>query len=105
MFRIDAFTGSEITNEDIYNLAESYFEVGRWEDAIEQYNKSIECNLEIANSYLGISLSLFMLNKNELGIETLLKAYDSNSGAEFSFLDEFAILDSTHLYINLTDSI
>lgn len=101
---IETYLSSSKTENKEFVLAESYFEVGRWQDAISMYKKSFKNNPEISNSYYGISLCLFMLGENEKALKYLLHSFELNPGTETRFLEEYSNLESTHLYIYLTDS-
>jgi tetratricopeptide (TPR) repeat protein len=102
---IETYLNSSQTNEQLFNLADSYFEVGQWDKAFVTYKKTLESNSEKSNSYYGMSLCLFMLGENEKALQHLLKSFELNTATEVSFLDEFPNLESTHLYVNLTDTI
>jgi len=102
---IDVYSTSSLTGDELFKLAESLFAVGRWNDAFSTYERSIKNNSEVSNSYYGLSLCLFMLNENKKALAYLLHSFELNQGNEVSFLDEFHLLESTQLYVNLTDSI
>lgn len=102
---IAIYENADLTSEDLFKLAESYFELGRWDDAYSTYKKSLLNNKDKSDSYYGMALSLFMLDQNEEAIALLLKSFELNSGTEVTFLDEFPFFDSTQLYVNLTNSI
>jgi tetratricopeptide (TPR) repeat protein len=102
---IEIYSNSNLDMEDLFKLAESYFELGRWDDALLTYEKTLLTNKDKSNSYYGMALSLFMLNKNEEALELLMKAFELNTGTESLFLDEVPYFDSTKLYAYLTDSI
>lgn len=104
-FDIDALANSELTSNEIGTLAEYYFEVGRWKDAYLTYKRNLSNSTEISTSYYGMSLCLFMLGNNEKALKKLQLAFELNPATEVSFLEEFSNLESTHLYITLTDSI
>lgn len=86
-------------------LADCYFDLGRWEDAIDYYLRALELKSESALIHYNLSMSYFMLNENEKAIEHLITSFQLNPGNEISFLDNFPQFESTQLYINLTDSI
>lgn len=102
--KIEIYSIPILDDSDLLKLAESYFEVGRWNDAMEVYKKTLKSNHDLSNSYFGISLCMFMLNKNDDAINYLVKSFELNPGTENSFLDEFPSLESTQLFIKLTDS-
>lgn len=102
---IESLSNSDLTKDEIVTLAEYYFEVGRWKDAYTTYKKNLNKNSESSTSYYGMALSLFMLGKYEKALELLLQAFEFNPGTETSFLEEFSDFESTHLYINITDSL
>ena len=76
-----------------------------WEKAIAVYENVSKVKTETSNSYYGISLFYFMLNKNDEALDYLLKSFELNSGNESTFLDEFPNFEATQLYIKLTDSL
>lgn len=102
---IEIYNNSELNIEDYFKLAELYIEVGRWNDAILTYQKSLKYKSEISNSFYGMAICHFMLNKNEDALKHLLHSFSLNPGNEFNFIDEFPYFESTQLYIKLTDSI
>ncbi len=98
-------TQENLSMESLIKLAESYFFLGKWDKAIKIYKKILNINPESSNIYYSIALCLFMLNKNSEAINYLVMSFEFNPGIEMNFLEEFPELESTQLYIKLTDSI
>jgi len=87
----------------LIDLAENHFLIGQWVDAKKVYENVLEINPDSSDSYYGIAFCLFMLNDNADALSSLVKAFELNPGIERNFLEEFPELESTQLYIKLTD--
>jgi len=62
-----------------FSTAESEFDSGQYEDAIEYYDKVIEINPSNEKAYLGKGLALHALRKYEKALESFDKAIEINS--------------------------
>jgi len=102
---IQKISKSNVSSENLFDIADTYFELGRWQDAFEIFQNLLRNNSDIASSYYGMALCLLMLNENELAIKYLNYSFELNPGNEISFLEDFPFLESTSLYIKLTASI
>ena len=102
---IDKYINLQLNEENTYYLAESYFELGNWDDAIHFYRRLLNSKKEKANAYYGMALSNLMLGENAKAIDYLIYSFELNPGNEVKFLDDFPHFESTQLYIKLTDSI
>lgn len=95
----------EKTSEELFELAEIYFEIGRWSDAKKIYMNLLESKYNRSEIFYELAMCNFMLQNNEIALSNLISAFESNPGTENIFLEEFPLLDSTQLYINIFNSI
>ncbi|MBK8944894.1 MAG: tetratricopeptide repeat protein [Ignavibacteriae bacterium] len=91
--------------EKLFELAEVYFELGRWNDSKNIFSELLDSNYNKSEIFYGLALCNFMLKKNEFALTNLISAFESNPGMENIFLEDFPLLDSTQLYINIFNSI
>jgi tetratricopeptide (TPR) repeat protein len=102
LFEIES---NEIKTEDnILELAEINFDLGRWQISKNYYNKLLKNYLDKSQIYYGLALCDFMLRNDENAIKNLITAFDLNPRTENIFLEEFPLLESTQLYINIFNS-
>jgi tetratricopeptide (TPR) repeat protein len=61
------------------NLGNIYRDLGKYDDAVTNYKKSIELNKQIMNAYINLAnVYIYSLNKPDLGIETYKNALLAN---------------------------
>ena len=93
------------TTDKLTELAELYFDFGRWNDAKEIYTDLLEKHFDKSEIFYGLALCNLMLNNNELAVKNLNAAFEINPAMEKIFLENFTLLESTQLYINIFNSI
>ncbi|MCB9248302.1 MAG: tetratricopeptide repeat protein [Ignavibacteriales bacterium] len=93
------------TTDKLTELAELYFDFGRWNDAKEIYTDLLEKHFDKSEIFYGLALCNLMLNNNELAVKNLIAAFEINPAMEKIFLENFTLLESTQLYINIFNSI
>ncbi len=75
----------EITLEAYETRAMSYFEVGRFKEAITDFNKVLELDPKHENGYIYRGASKINLNDNSGAIEDLTKAIDINGKSHIAY--------------------
>lgn len=65
----------------------------------------LESKYNRSEIFYELAMCNFMLQNNEIALSNLISAFESNPGTENIFLEEFPLLDSTQLYINIFNSI
>jgi tetratricopeptide (TPR) repeat protein len=103
--KIDELVKTSNSSDELFTLADSYFEVGKWNEAYKTYFKTLNLNLDKSDSYYEMALCLLMLNQNEKALDYLLESFELNPRSEDRFLEEFPYFESTYLYVSLTGSI
>ncbi|MBK7104552.1 MAG: tetratricopeptide repeat protein [Ignavibacteriae bacterium] len=101
----DLESEEKLSSEKLLQLAEVYFELGRWNDSKKIYSELLEKDSNKSEIFYGLAMCNFMLLKNEYALTNLVSSFESNPGTENIFLEEFPLLDSTQLYINIFNSI
>ena len=93
----------EYSEAELFNISVAFTFLGNWNKAIDVY-KELIVKTEKASAFYEIAINLFMLNKNEDALKYLLESFELNPNLEINFLDDYPALESTYLYIKITDA-
>ena len=83
------------------NLAETYFEIGEWLEALKSFDECIRINPKDASSFYGKAKVNFVLSRTQEAIDCLKTAFTIDPAIRVEFENEYPEIHSSKLFKRL----